>query len=120
MTTRNAGAAAAIPEADLQAEVTRLCADLGLYHFHPRHSACSEPGWPDSVIVGRKVIYRELKSEIGRLTPEQAELGQQLKRAGQNWRVWRPSDWLSGQIRNELTELADTAPLFTMSERTEA
>jgi hypothetical protein len=28
-------------------------------------------GWPDSVIVGSKIIYRELKSEHGKLSPEQ-------------------------------------------------
>ena len=59
------------------------------------------------MIIGpRKVIFRELKSEYGTLTPEQRQVGEMLQRAGQSWRVWRPSDLLSGQIGRELTELA--------------
>ena len=67
------------------------------------------------MIIGRKVIYRELKTEAGRLTREQEEVGRRLQRAGANWRVWRPSDLLSGQLLRELTELADTAPLFEVA-----
>jgi hypothetical protein len=98
--------AAKMPERELQENVRQLCAGLGLYHFHPHNSTRSEPGWPDSTIVGRRVLFRELKSECGRLSPEQAEVGRRLKAAGENWRVWRPSDWLSGQIAKELASLA--------------
>jgi hypothetical protein len=104
--------AAAMPERELQEAVRRLCANLGLHHFHVLNSKGCEPGWPDSTIIGRKVIFRELKSETGRVSDEQREVGQRLQRAGQNWRIWRPSDLLSGQIAKELTELADTAQLF--------
>ncbi len=104
--------AAAMPEADLQEAVRRLCAGLGLLHFHVLNSKGCTPGWPDSVIVGRKVIYRELKAEAGRLTKEQEDVGHRLKQAGANWRIWRPSDLLSGQIARELTELAGNAELF--------
>ena len=106
--------AAKMPERDLQEAVRQLCVGLGLYHYHPHNSARSEPGWPDSTIIGRRVLFRELKSECGRLTPEQAEVGRKLKAAGQNWRVWRPSDLLSGQIARELTEVAAVqAELFS-------
>lgn len=98
--------AARMPERELQENVRQLCAGLGLFHYHPYNSARSEPGWPDSTIIGRRVIFRELKSEYGKLTPEQAEVGRKLKAAGQNWQVWRPSDWLSRKIEKELTELA--------------
>jgi hypothetical protein len=106
--------AAKMPEAELQEAVRRLCAGLGLFHYHPHNSTRSEPGWPDSTIIGRRVLFRELKSECGRLTPEQAEVGRKLKAAGQNWRVWRASDLLSGQIAKELTEVAAVqAELFS-------
>ena len=106
--------AAKMPERELQEAVRRLCAGLGLFHYHPHNSARSEAGWPDSTIIGRRVLFRELKSECGRLSPEQAEVGRRLKAAGQNWRVWRPSDLLSGQIAKELTEVAGVqAELFS-------
>ena len=85
----------------------KLLADLGLWGYHPYSSRRSTPGWPDWTIIGpRKVIFRELKSEYGRVTPEQQRVGDMLTRTGQSWRVWRPSDQLSGQIARELTEIA--------------
>ena|SRR5690242_18556003 len=105
--------AAKMPERDLQEAVRQLCAGLGLFHY-PHNSARSEPGWPDSTIIGRRVLFRELKSECGRVTPEQAAVGRRLKAAGENWRVWRPSDLLTGQIAKELTEVAAVqAELFS-------
>ena len=94
-------------EAELQESVRLMCRHLGLYHYHPRDSRRSEPGWPDSTIIGpHRIIYRELKSEWGRLSPEQTRVGYLLQAAGQNWQVWRPSDWLSGQVAKELSDLA--------------
>jgi hypothetical protein len=91
----------------LDAHVRRYIADLGLFGYHPRNSKGSEPGWPDWVIIGpHKVIFRELKSESGTVTPEQARVGQMLQRAGQSWKVWRPSDLYDRTIARELTELA--------------
>jgi hypothetical protein len=91
----------------LDAHVRKLLKDLALWGYHVRNSKGSEPGWPDWVIIGPcRIIFRELKSETGTLTPEQREVGQMLQRAGQSWAVWRPSDLLSGQIARELTDLA--------------
>lgn len=105
--------AAAMPEKELQQNVADLCATLGLYHFHPLSSIGSEPGWPDSTIIGPGGIrFRELKSEAGRATPEQTAVGYKLKAIGLSWKLWRPSDWLSGQIGNELSEIAGTAEMF--------
>jgi hypothetical protein len=103
--------AAAMPEdrgpGSLEAHLRKMLADLGLWAYHPHTSRRSTPGWPDWVILGpRKIIFRELKSERGTLTPEQKRVGEMLQRAGQSWRVWRPSDLLSGQIAKELTEVA--------------
>jgi hypothetical protein len=98
--------AAAMSEAQLQESVRQYCATLGLFHFHVLNSKGCEPGWPDSVIIGRRVLLRELKSEFGRLTSDQTRVGYLLKAAGQNWKVWRPSDLLSGQIAKELVEVA--------------
>jgi hypothetical protein len=94
-------------EAELQEQVRTACKQLGLFHFHVLNSVGCEPGWPDSVIIGpRKCIYRELKSEYGRPTPDQTRVGYLLKAAGQSWRIWRPSDWYGGLIAAELAEVA--------------
>jgi len=99
--------AAKMSEAELQEHVRQMCAGLGLaaQHIHdPRR--CWLPGWPDVVIIGREIIYRELKSEYGRPTPEQTALGCKLKAAGASWKIWRPGDLLSGLIGAELAEVA--------------
>lgn len=94
--------AAAMSEAQLQETVRVMCSQFGLFHFHVLDSKGCEPGWPDSVIIGRRVIYRELKSEYGQLTSEQTAVGYKLKAAGQSWKVWRPSDLLNGTIGAEM------------------
>ncbi len=91
-----------MPEKTLQQLVASLCAHLGLLHFHPLNSRGMAKGWPDSAIIGERVIYRELKSEYGKLSPEQRAVGDRLKAAGADWKIWRPSDWLSGAIEREL------------------
>jgi hypothetical protein len=94
--------AARMPERELQQLVADLCRVLGLPHFHVQHSRGMAPGFPDSVIIGTKVIYRELKAERGTLAPEQRAVADALKAAGADWRVWRPSNWLNGDIELEL------------------
>jgi hypothetical protein len=45
--------------------------------FHPRYSLGSEPGWPDLTLIrrrDRRLIFAELKSEKGQLSPRQAEV----------------------------------------------
>lgn len=95
-------------EAELQYLVADLCAELGLHHYHShdsRRDDLSVPGFPDSVIVGREILFRELKSRGGILRPEQRRWGSRLERAGVNWAVWRPVDWHSGIIRLQLEEI---------------
>lgn len=103
--------AAAMPEDrgpdSLDAHVRRLMADLGLFGYHTRNSKGSEKGWPDWVIIGRGgILYRELKSEHGTVSPEQRHVGELITRAGGNWAVWRPRDLISHAIAKELTDLA--------------
>ena len=68
------------------------------------------------MIVGRGgILYRELKSEHGTLTPEQRAVGAQITRAGGNWSVWRPRDLLSGVIARQLANAAAVqGELFTV------
>lgn len=93
-------------EAQLQEQVRQLCEQLGLYHYHPHDSRRSERGWPDSVIVGRRVLFRELKSAGDSASSEQRRLGWRLRAAGQDWDLWYPRDLRSGRIERELREIA--------------
>lgn len=53
----------------------------------------TDAGWPDLVLCKPpKLIYAELKSETGRLTPQQRVWLTMLGECGQEWYVWRPRD----------------------------
>ena len=62
-------------------------------------------GWPDLVILGSRLIFRELKTEHGTLSSMQKWLGWKLRAAGQDWQVWRPHDFIDGRIETELASL---------------
>ena len=91
-------------ETELQRLVAELCAELGLHHHHGPDSRrnLAVPGFPDSVIVGTDILFRELKSHNGILEPAQRRWGSRIMRAGGNWAIWRPADWHSGVIRYQL------------------
>lgn len=92
-------------ERQFQQQVIELAQLLGyrVAHFRPalRQSgrwatpvAANGAGFPDLVLVGRgRVIFVELKSERGRLTPAQSEWRDALIAAHAEWYCWRPSDW---------------------------
>jgi hypothetical protein len=100
--SRRTDYAARMPERELQQLVADTCQVLGLLHFHVQHSRGMTAGFPDSLIIGTRVIFRELKSQAGKLTPEQRAVGDTLRAAGADWKVWRPRDWLTGGIDLEL------------------
>lgn len=90
----------------LDAHVRKLVSDLGLRWYHTHDSRRSPSGFPDLVIVGRRVIYRELKRESGKPSPAQEEWLGVLAEAGEDVGVWRPSDLLSGRIARELVAIS--------------
>lgn len=80
-------------EAEFQSQVRALCRFYGLTVYHTHNSQRSDPGFPDLVIVGaRGVLFRELKTEVGRVKPMQKFWIDVLRLAGQDADVWRPSD----------------------------
>lgn len=89
-------------EAQLQAAVTDLCKYYGLLWFHPYDSRRSVPGYPDLTIAGTRVIFRELKSQTGRLSPHQVKWAARLEAARADMAIWRPADLASGRIQREL------------------
>jgi hypothetical protein len=97
-------------EGELDKAVRDLLRRYGLFGYRvlvtdPR----STPGWPDWTIVGRGVLFRELKSAMGRTSGEQLRVGRLLRQAGQDWDVWRPLDLQTGRIAAELAELTSNA-----------
>lgn len=93
-------------ESTLQARVIAHARTLGWLVYHTHDSRRSQPGFPDLVLVHEKqerVLYRELKTQRGRVRPEQTAWLRALTRAGQDAAVWRPTDLLSDTIHHQLT-----------------
>lgn len=95
-------------ERELSAYVQQTMVSMSLWGYHPHDSRRDARGWPDWVIIGQHgIIFRELKSAEGRLSPEQREVGWRLRQAGADWAVWRPADLHSGRIVAELSALRE-------------
>lgn len=72
-------------------EISTLCR---WQHFHVFDSRRSDPGWPDLVLVrAPELLVAELKTDRGRLTPQQAQWLDRLAACGVEAHVWRPRDF---------------------------
>lgn len=97
-----------IPEKQLQQDVMDLARRLGWSAYHPWDSRRSACGFPDVTLarasnVGGRVIFAELKTEKGKLTPDQERWLAVLAATGcVETYLWRPSDWSSGEIERVL------------------
>ena len=91
-------------EAQFQAAVIDLAHSQGWVVFHARTSRTSSGayvtavagdgvGFPDLVLVRDSVLFRELKSDTGRLSPAQRGWGDRLTAAGADYAIWRAQDW---------------------------
>ena len=99
--------AAAMSEAELEEQVRDACKKLGVIRIHIYHARGTTPGVPDDVLIGpRGVLWRELKTMTGHVSPAQRAMGEALLAAGQDFAIWRPEDWFSGRIRLELMAIA--------------
>jgi hypothetical protein len=84
--------------------------ELAQYHqyevtYHNPDSRRSQAGFPDLVLVSssrRRALFRELKTEEGRVRPKQTAVLLAMVSAGLDADVWRPSDLQSGRIIKEL------------------
>lgn len=95
-------------EDELLAWVVKRCEkwDLEWFHsFDPQRDKL--PGFPDLVIVGHGILYRELKSADGPVSVQQMRWGRAIRAGGGDWSVWRPDDLRSGRIQRELRQLAE-------------
>ncbi len=93
-----------LAESDWQAQVVEVAQRYGWQVQHHRKSlagtnggwvtATTIPGWPDLTLYrpGR-ILFRELKTNTGRVSPEQRVVLRDLKAAGCDVQVWRPRDF---------------------------
>lgn len=102
-------------ELQLQDAVAGMAQVLGWRVAHAR-PARTERGWrtpwqydgkgfPDLTLVKRRLVFAELKSDRGRLEPEQAGWLTALNVPGVDVYVWTPADWVSGAIEGVLRRL---------------
>lgn len=84
-----------LSERQWQQRVVDLAQLRGRRHFHAYSSRRSPAGWPDLALVRTgRLLLAELKTERGRLRPEQRQWLDALGTVtGVEVYVWRPSDW---------------------------
>ncbi len=91
-------------ERELQDAVVELARYSGWMVYHTYDSRRSEPGFPDLVLAKRRrLLFIELKSERGKVRPEQDAWLKTLTEAGATAFVWRPQQWADGTIERILT-----------------
>lgn len=92
--------------AQLQAEVTKLCLELGLlYGVSDPLRSCV--GWFDLVVLGPKgLLVVELKKADGRRSNDQIRRAMQAVTWGLTYRLWRPADLDSDAIKRDLEAIA--------------
>jgi hypothetical protein len=98
--------AKAMSEDTLQSRVLDFTRGWGVWCDHNYDSRRGASGWPDLVLIGpHGVIYRELKTQGGRIRPEQHAIMDALIASGADVDVWRPLDLVVGRIRDEIMRL---------------
>lgn len=101
----NAMRARLMTEAALQACVIALAQRNGWLVYHTHDSRRSQPGYPDLHLIhpatGRS-LFRELKTQKGRLSPAQREWLDGLTATGADAAVWRPADWFDDTVMRQL------------------
>ena len=83
-----------ITETEFRRQVLDLARLLGYLCYFTWTSVNSPPGFPDLVMIrAGRVIFAELKSQKGKLSPRQEEWIGGLADAGAEVYVWRPADF---------------------------
>lgn len=83
-------------EKEWQAQVIELAVLYGWFVYHTFDSRRSNAGWPDLVLcrpTTGELIFVELKTDVGRLSPAQRSWLRVLEDCNQEVHVWRPRDF---------------------------
>ena len=86
-------ALSAMSEKQFQAAVLDLAKRHGWLCFHAFDSRRSQAGFPDLLLLKRRLIVVELKAETGRITRSQEEWLEAFRMCGIEAMIWRPADW---------------------------
>jgi len=84
-----------VTERDLREWVRDLCNLFGWRFLFTWTSIHSPRGMLDLLLINKeqkRVIFAELKSEKGKMSPEQQQVFEELKACGQEVWLWRPAD----------------------------
>lgn len=94
-------------EADFQSRCAKLALRYELLHYHTHNSQRSDAGFPDSVFVGRTVLFRELKmTRSSRVSVHQKTWNARLLAAGADAGFWYAEDLGSGLIDEQMRDAA--------------
>jgi hypothetical protein len=97
--------ASTMSERQLQDAVTHLLTACGWLIYHTHDSRRSNAGFPDLIaLCGRWHLANELKSQRGRIRPEQTIWMAAYREAGVTVCLWRPEHWLDGTIERVVRE----------------
>lgn len=102
-----------VPERELLSMIVRLAGYRRwlVHHCRPAQTADGRwrtpiqgsAGFPDLLLVrDDRMLVREVKTRVGKLSPLQQKWLDTLRAAGVDADVWRPGDWQSGRIQREL------------------
>lgn len=80
-------------EAEWDAWVVRQAKAAGWWSYHTHDSRRCEAGFPDRVFVRDRVVFAELKTRRGVVSPAQTDVLDRLRAAGAEVHLWRPADW---------------------------
>lgn len=100
-------------ERDLQGAVVELARMLGWLVYHTHDSRHSAAGFPDLVMVhpgSGALLFAELKTARGKVTPEQWEWLRALAVRGVSF-LWRPEHLADGSIARALQRHGRGVPL---------
>lgn len=103
----------AMSEEQLDHHVRVICAHIekmrpgALLAYHTHDSRRSAAGFPDwTFATARGVMFRELKTDRGKVTADQQAWLAMLRGAGYDADVWRPADLEAGRIVWQLGRLS--------------
>lgn len=98
-----------LTEKELERAIAEMARFLGFMVFHARPAQTSKgwrtpvaydgKGYPDLTLVGNgRVVFLEVKSDKGKLSPDQEGWKRHIIQAGAEYFLLTPQSWTSGEV----------------------